>query len=210
MVGAAAPRPQRRERRKQEVRGRIVRAALELFDEHGFEATKVQEICERADVVYKTFFNHFPTKQHLLREIAEKQLATLLETIRRIRDDGRSTRERLTGFFECITENVDAAGPMRRELVTEIIHAAQGSGEGSVQSRLLHDAFVGLIRDGRAKRDVRSDHSLVTQADLVRGTFYALILSWAHDESYPLRRRASAAARLLGDALCDPRKGKTS
>ena len=199
MVAAA---PQRRERRKQEVRTRIVGAALELLDEQGFEATKVQDICERADVVYKTFFNHFPTKHHLLRDIAERQLATLLETIRIARVEKRSTRERLNDFFERITDNIDAAGPMRRELVTEILHATQGSAAGSEQSRLLHDAFAELIRDGRAKGDVRPDHTLVTQAELVLGTFYALVLSWAHDESYPLRRRALAAARLLGDALC--------
>jgi len=42
---------------------------------------------------------------------------------------------------------------------------------------------------------------------LVLGTFYALILSWAHDDGFPLRRRALAAARLLGDALCGPEKG---
>ena len=49
----------RRERRKLEVRERIVEAAIALFDEQGFEATKVADICERADVANKTFFNHF-------------------------------------------------------------------------------------------------------------------------------------------------------
>jgi AcrR family transcriptional regulator len=205
-VVAAAP--QRRERRKQEVRARIVSAALEVLDEHGFEATKVQDICERADVVYKTFFNHFPTKQHLLREIAEAQLVALVETIRSARAEKRSTRERLSDFFERITDNIDAAGPMRRELVTEMLHATQGGPAGSEQSRLLHDAFADLIRDGRARGDVRPDHTLVTQAELVLGTFYALVLSWAHDEGYPLRRRALAAARLLGDALCVAPEGK--
>ena len=60
----------RRERRKLEVRGRILKAAGDLFTQHGFQATKVAEICEQADIAQKTFFNHFPSKQHLLREIA--------------------------------------------------------------------------------------------------------------------------------------------
>ena len=97
---------------------------------------------------------------------------------------------------------------MRRELVTEIVHAAHGSGKGSEQSRLLHDAFSTLVRDGRSAGDVSDAHSANSQAELVLGTFYALILSWAHDESYPLRRRALAAARLLGDALCRTREGE--
>jgi AcrR family transcriptional regulator len=206
VIGAAAPRSDRRERRKLEVRGRILEAAFELFDERGFESTKVQEICERADVVYKTFFNHFPTKQHLLKEIAEQQLGVLCEDIAAVRSADGTTRERLAAFFERIADSVDAAGPMRRELVTEILHAANAAGTGSEHSRLLHDAFAGLVRDGRTAGDVASTHAVATQAELVLGTFYALILSWAHDETYPLRRRALAAARLLGDALCGPQR----
>ena len=51
----------RRERRKQEVRSRILEAANELFPIDGFQETRVDDICERADVAHKTFFNHFST-----------------------------------------------------------------------------------------------------------------------------------------------------
>ena len=47
-VVALAPKPLRRERRKLEVRTRIIDAALALFDQRGFDDTKVSEICERA------------------------------------------------------------------------------------------------------------------------------------------------------------------
>lgn len=208
-VGSAlAAKPLRRERRKLELRHRIVEAALSLFDERGFAATKVADICERADVVNKTFFNHFPTKQHLLREIAESQIATLFADIKVVRERYRTTRERLVAFFERIADNVDTAGPMRRELVTEIIHATESSGDGSVQSRRLQDAFAAIIRDGRVKGDVLADHPIATQADIVLGTFYALMFGWAHASDYPLRRRALAAARLLGDALCGAQEGQ--
>jgi AcrR family transcriptional regulator len=208
-VGSApAAKPLRRERRKLEVRGRIVDAAIRLFDEHGFEATKVADICERADVVNKTFFNHFPTKQHLLREIAESQITVLFADIETVRARRATTREQIATLFERIADNVDAAGPMRRELVTEMIHATESSGNGSVQSRRLQDAFAAMIRDGRVRGDVLADHPIATQADLVLGTFYALMFAWAHATDFPLRRRALGAARLLGDALCGP-KGRS-
>ena len=203
MQTLAAPKPLRRERRKAEVRNRIVEAAIALFDAHGFAATTVADICEHADVVNKTFFNHFPSKQHLLREIAEAQMDVLLSDVRNVRERSISTRERLLRFFERIADNVDAAGPMRRELLTEMIHATEESSEdGSRQSRRLHDAFSSIIRDGRVAGDVRADHPLATQTDVALGTFYALMFGWAHGPGYPLRRRALAAARLLGDALC--------
>jgi AcrR family transcriptional regulator len=198
-----AAKPLRRERRKLEVRSRIVEAAIALFDERGFADTTVSDICDHADVVNKTFFNHFPSKQHLLREIAEAQMDVLLSDVRSIRERPGSTRERLLWFFQRIADNVDAAGPMRRELLTEMIHATEESSEdGSRQSGRLHDAFASILRDGRVAGDVSSDDPLATQTDVVLGTFYALMFGWAHGPDYPLRRRALAAARLLGNALC--------
>jgi AcrR family transcriptional regulator len=208
-AAAVAVKPLRRERRKQEVRARIIEAAIALFDQHGFDDAKVSDICDRADVVTKTFFNHFATKQHLLREIAEQQLATLFADVDAVRAGEGSTRERLLRFFERIADNIDAAGPMRRDLVTEIIRAADGDA-GSEQSRRLHAAFAAVVRDGRRAGDVLDGHPLEAQAELVLGSFYALMLSWSHDVGYPLRRRALAAARLLGDALCGPKGGGKS
>jgi AcrR family transcriptional regulator len=204
---ALAPKPLRRERRKREVRARLIDAALALFDQHSFDDTKVSEICERADVVTKTFFNHFPTKQHLLRVIAEQQLATLFADIELVRTQAAPTREKLLQFFQRIADNIDAAGPMRRDLVTEIISAAHTGGTGSEQSRRLHAAFAAIVRDGRRAGDVLDTHPVEAQAELVLGSFYALMLSWSHDAGYPLRRRALAAARVLGDALCGPKGG---
>ncbi|HXO56401.1 MAG TPA: TetR family transcriptional regulator, partial [Mycobacterium sp.] len=40
----------RTERRKQEVREKILAAAFDLFLAQGVAATKIEEICERADV----------------------------------------------------------------------------------------------------------------------------------------------------------------
>src|SRR5579863_8077672 len=60
------PRPGRRERHRVEMRDRIYRAALRLFAERGFLETTVEDITEAADVGKGTFFNYFPTKEHVL------------------------------------------------------------------------------------------------------------------------------------------------
>jgi len=80
-ASAATADPGRRERRKLEVRGRIVEAARELFDVQGFDATRVSQIADRADVAEKTFFNHFPTKQHVMRELAIESVGDLLDRV---------------------------------------------------------------------------------------------------------------------------------
>jgi len=191
----------RRGRRRQELRLRIVEAAVALFDEQGFEATKVSEICERADVANKTFFNYFPTKSDLLREIAQGALDEFLAEIEAARRVSGGTRERLRALFERIADNALAGGPMHRELLAEIIHVAHESGTEGEQARRLHQAFRALVRDGRSAGDVGTTHTLEIQTDMLIGAFYALMLNWANLDDYPLRRQAIAAARFLADAL---------
>ena len=41
---------------------------------------------------------------------------------------------------------------------------------------------------------------------MIIGAFYVLMFDWANLESYPLRQRALAAARFLGDAIAAPPK----
>jgi AcrR family transcriptional regulator len=47
-------------------RARLEQAALELFDERGFEGTTVAEIAARAGLTERTFFRHFADKREVL------------------------------------------------------------------------------------------------------------------------------------------------
>jgi AcrR family transcriptional regulator len=58
--------PGRRERRRIETEQRIFMAALELFGQQGFTNTTIEQITEAADVGKGTFFNYFPSKEHVL------------------------------------------------------------------------------------------------------------------------------------------------
>ena len=60
-----------------EVRDRILSAAFDLFLQQGVSATTIEDICERADVANRTFFNHFPTRHDMMRALAERRLLNL-------------------------------------------------------------------------------------------------------------------------------------
>ena len=94
----------RRERRKREVHQRILAAAVELFDTRGVTDTRIDDICEQANLVQKTFFNHFPTKQHLFREIAGAFIENVCSLVGQAREEPGSTGERLLHTFRCAAD----------------------------------------------------------------------------------------------------------
>jgi AcrR family transcriptional regulator len=194
----------RRARRKLELRGRMLQAAVALFDERGVHDTKVADICARADVAHKTFFNHFASKGQLIRELAEEATAQLLVEIEAARKEGASTRERLERFFGGVAERAALASPTHRELLTEIIHAVHESGTEPDQARRLHAAFGALVADGVAAGDVTTRHAPETLTEMLMGGYYALMFNWANLDGYPIHERARAAARFLADALAPP------
>lgn len=49
-----------------DARGRMIRAAAELFAERGFDQTTAADIAQRAGVTERTFFRHFPDKREVL------------------------------------------------------------------------------------------------------------------------------------------------
>lgn len=202
-VGIPAVPTSRRERRRHEVRTRIIEAAVQLFDAKGFAAATVAEICEAADVAEKTFFNHFASKSDMLREVARVELDVLLGMIGDSRRSRADVRGRLEHFFRTLADRVEGAGPMRRELLSELVHLAHDAGTGSAQARTLHGAFAALLRPAApAGRDGKRVGTEVA-VDVVLGAFYALMLNWANLEGYPFRRRALAMARFLGDAIVE-------
>src|SRR3712207_4537274 len=73
-----------RERKKLKTRLALVDAAVELFERKGFEATTVEEICERAEVSPSTFFRYFPAKEAVVFPDADERNAIAREVFVRL------------------------------------------------------------------------------------------------------------------------------
>lgn len=58
--------PSLRDKHKSQTRRALRDAALKLFASHGYDATTIEEIAERAGVSTRTFFRYFPTKEDVL------------------------------------------------------------------------------------------------------------------------------------------------
>jgi len=72
---AAAPAHAKRERRKQARPGELLDAALELFVEKGFAATRSEEVAARAGVSKGTLFLYFPSKEELFKAVVRENIS---------------------------------------------------------------------------------------------------------------------------------------
>ncbi|MBZ0170097.1 HTH-type transcriptional repressor KstR2 [Candidatus Methylomirabilis lanthanidiphila] len=64
-------------------RERLVNAALALFARQGIYDTTVEDITEAADVGKGTFYQHFPSKNAIIRHLLHEGFSDLLEQCRR-------------------------------------------------------------------------------------------------------------------------------
>ena len=73
----AAPK---RERRKEARPGELLDAALDLFVEKGFSATRVEEVAARAGVSKGTLFLYFQSKEDLFKAVVRENIANKFPT----------------------------------------------------------------------------------------------------------------------------------
>ena len=65
----------RRERRKEARPGELLDAALDLFVEKGFAATRSEEVAARAGVSKGTLFLYFPSKEELFKAVVRENMS---------------------------------------------------------------------------------------------------------------------------------------
>ncbi|WBL78376.1 TetR/AcrR family transcriptional regulator [Bradyrhizobium xenonodulans] len=70
-----------RQRKRQETRARLTRAAMALFLERGFEATTIDDIAVAADVSRRSFFHYFASKEDVVAAWQEGAAAALVAEI---------------------------------------------------------------------------------------------------------------------------------
>ncbi|MFY1594295.1 TetR family transcriptional regulator [Micromonospora sp. WMMD737] len=78
-----------------DTRTRILRAALDLFAEHGYQRTPLRQIAERLRLTKAAILYHFPTKEHLLTALVEPMVADF-EALLDAAEQGPAERARWT------------------------------------------------------------------------------------------------------------------
>jgi AcrR family transcriptional regulator len=200
-TSAVYPRSNRRERRRVETRERLYRAALELFGERGFLETTVEDITEAADVGKGTFFNYFPTKEHVLAAYGGERIAA----VERALEKARVTSGSVLGVLGELA--TDSAGQSHENpAVLRAIYAAHAScgpvrAELQKRMRISRKMLAEIISLAQKRGEIRSDALPIELARLIQTVVMGFTMAWALNPETHFQSTAKKTWDLISPSL---------
>ena len=195
------PADSRRLRRSAELRERLFRAALSLFAKKGYAETTVEDITQEADLGKGTFFNYFPSKEHVLMAFGEMQLAKLEIFVRDAQQSDLPMRDILHKLVLRMTEE-----PVRNPAIVRALLLANLS-SAAVRGAMLriHDrnrVLLGkLIRRGQERGEIRTDFPPEEIAQVWRQTIFGTLLFWSLLGDHTLAERIEQSLNFFWDGI---------
>ena len=180
-----ARRPGRRAQKKEDVRRRILEAALTLFQRNGFDETTTKQIARRARIAEGTLFNYFPIKDDIALYFLEREVE---HAIAAVRGDRRLVKAPLEEkLFALVQAQIDFLAPYERFIGAAFVSAlrpastiARGVRAEALRERYL--AFVDeLVGESFAPRRRPVLSWFAPQAFWIY--YLGVLLYWLHDRS---------------------------
>ncbi len=191
----------RRERHSMELRERLFRAALTLFAKQGFAETTVEDITNAADVGKGTFFNYFPSKEHILLAFAEMQL----EQLRLAVEEARHASTPLLEFVRSLLVRMTAEPAHNPEIMRVFLLAFLGNSEVRQGMRDLHvhvlDLHTQMVRIGQERGEIRNDLPAAEIALAFLQAVFGTVLSWSLYGDDSLESRLDSAFEIIWTGL---------
>lgn len=190
------------ERRKIEFREKITAAALKLFEENGVAGTSVASIIKEADIAHKTFFNHFPTKDHLLRHIVSTYSDYAYAMFRAAFKNNTDPKKRIEYCFTAIAEALELLNPHYKELLN--FYLISGAGSTDLR-RSQKDKFVELVdqimTDANSQEMLRPGFSMDTLSEMVVGICVSTLLNWSVEKDFPLVKKMKKSIQFVNESV---------
>ncbi|MBL8773006.1 MAG: TetR/AcrR family transcriptional regulator [Phenylobacterium sp.] len=176
MTAEANPLPEAtpvRQSQKEATRRRVIAAARELFDAHGYEGTTIREIARHAGVAVGSVFTTFASKGEILSEVMAARLELLYAEVDRVMPHVRgSTVDRLRTMFAI---HFEFEARHVRLFLAHIAAAFDHTLSGAARPYGRNEHFQQVIRDilqaGIRAGEVRPDIDMQEAVDLMMAAY---------------------------------------
>jgi len=204
----AAPQG-RRARRRAETRTRILRAAWALFARQGFFATTVEQITEAADVGKGTFFNYFPSKEHVLAGFGEMQVGKIRAALEDYRRQPRPLRELLQRLIHALAEEPGRSPALVRSLLVANLSSEPVRQLWRRNLERGRRVLARLLAEGQRRGELRRDRKPLELCRHFQQTYFGVLVLWAIHPPSRLGERLEETFNLFWPGI-EPRRRRES
>lgn len=192
--------------REQEVRERIVAAAVRVFSDKGFHSSTIADVCRESGLSVGAIYTYFPSKDALFRQSCDLIAARGLEELAERLAGAGSTAERMAIAIDLFIETIDeyAGAPGQISLVQAWAEADREPGVREMlaarRERLVGAGQMLLyqgIADGELPPWLDVDAATRAFLALLDGLLLQRIEAGAAYRPADLRRRAAAVVDLI-------------
>ncbi|WP_174273193.1 TetR/AcrR family transcriptional regulator [Sphingomonas bacterium] len=191
---------QQREAERVAKREAVLSAAVDLFNEHGFSGTSLDDVAARLGVTKPVIYHYLGTKEQVLLECLGRGLAALEEAAHEAQADHRRGADRLRAFLIRYAE-INMA-PFGRSVVLTADHelSAEALTQFRAMKRRVDDALRRLIVAGADDGSLRIEDPALAAAALAGAINW--IPRWQDpDGSLPPREVAARLVSVLMDGM---------
>ncbi len=175
-----------RQNKKIRVKRELYLAAMELFRQKGFDETSVEEIAEQAGYSRATFFNHFGSKQGVLRFYGQR-LQERVEELLDASEDSVSPLEMIRRMITAMVREAEENSEEVRIICTKSMLDPEYLSNPTPARKRLFELLVGLVRkaqqEGFIRRDIAADELAMHMFFLYQGVVIAVVTGQGHSES---------------------------
>ncbi|MBE9608257.1 TetR/AcrR family transcriptional regulator [Chitinilyticum piscinae] len=151
--------PSRRQRRKDARPSEITAAALRLFHERGFAATKLDDVAAAAGVTKGTLYLYFPSKEALFKAVVQE---SVIPNIDRLAQAAASSTEPPLGKLALVLRLLAQGLNESDGCISKLMLAEAGNFPELAQFYVdevvhrLHDVVRGILSEGIATQSFRN------------------------------------------------------
>lgn len=155
---------------------RILDVALELAEHDGYEAVRLRQLAEKANVALGTVYRRFASKEDILAAVLEREVERLQKAIESSAFPGNTPRDRLRSFFELATRTMAA-----RPKLASAMFRTVASGDPHISEKVSRyysrmNTIILLVENGGPVKDPPADD--VTVANLLQSLWFAALVGW--------------------------------
>ena len=190
---------------KDAVRRRILDAAVTCLERNGYQDVTTRELLTEAGLSTGTFYNYFPSKEHLYETLAEEALARDVALILAGRADGVPVAQGLLNFVQEYVFS-DQTGAIAMSSLRARMHAGPEAAEAVTRlNQYVVEALTPLVRNSIEEGFLRADidpEALVELVDVLWDGMGRRAAQDAFQTSYA--RVARALMQIVLDGAVSP------